>query len=430
MTRNDFRQDAHSITDSTHSAERVTEPDSHDPTEGRFLWYAIAVFALTRIVVMTAAVTAPQHRDRADSPTSWWSPVPTVRWDAGHYRQILMNGYPPEVTDTAAFFPAYSLIAKPVYWLLEPGWGSTFVAENAADIALVATSHLAALIGIIVFFQWSRKHTNRRTAFLATLLLCTYPPAMFFSTGYSEGVFFLCVALVFRLLDRDRVTAAAIVASVATATRPTGVCVAVVVVLWVLLRDRNLVGGAKFRRIIPIGLLSISGILCLELFLWWHYGRADAYFAAQANWVLPSVSNPWHKALSLTPVLKAALQPLKFALYGDFAKLLEPKVWNPFWNLAIVTVAVLGLFRSRRVPRIAFALPLLILLEAYLPDPVTGGRMIGIARYQLVALPCFLAVAASMSSKRRILVPFLACLAMLCMQCLYVRLFCDWILVG
>ena len=38
-------------------------------------------------------------------------------------------------------------------------------------------------------------------------------------------------------------------------------------------------------------------------------------------------------------------------------------------------------------------LALFVFLMAYLPDPVSGGRMIGLSRYELAAMPSFITLA-------------------------------------
>ena len=98
------------------------------------LWAAVGVFLATRLVILIAAYTAPQDRTPeerakwakhacAQQDPEWWPAVPLVTWDAGHYLEIMRNGYPRELRDTAAFFPAYPLLARalePVVALAEP----------------------------------------------------------------------------------------------------------------------------------------------------------------------------------------------------------------------------------------------------------------------------------------------------------------------
>jgi hypothetical protein len=75
-------------------------------------------------------------------------------------------------------------------------------------------------------------------------------------------------------------------------------------------------------------------------------------------------------------------------------------------------------------------LPILVFLEAYLPDPDRGSRLIGNARYQLMALPAFPLLASWLAAPRLAPARYLLCAGMLALQCVYIRLFVNWILVG
>ena len=377
---------------------------------------AAAGFLCTRAIILVVALLAPQDRTRPDAP--WWSPVPLVRWDSGHYGGIMMNGYPPEITDTVAFFPGYSLFARP------------FALVFSADVALIVASHVAALIGILFFYDWARRCTDARTAFWAVTLLSCYPPAMFFSAGYADAFFVACVAVALWLLNRRQLLLAACASAVATATRPTGVALAAVVLIAAIIQARQGTWPRRLVRWAAVGLLSISGLLLHELNLWHRYGRPDAYFAAQTYWAPQHVRNPWHRILALTPVIQPSLLPVKVTLRGQFGELLHARTWNQLFNLLIVILGVVGLCRPGRIPRVAFLLPIFIFLLAYLPDPAAGGRLVGIARYQLAALACFLLIARRLVRPRwwPVLPGVLA--AGLFLQFCYVRGFCNWELVG
>lgn len=388
------------------------------------LWFAVAGFLLTRVVVWVAAYAAPQDRARPDAAGKWWSDVPLMRWDGGHYGHIQRLGYPPQINDTTAFFPAYPLLSRPLMLLFHPDW------------ALVLTSQIASLIGVIFFYSWAKARSDARTAFGSVLLLSCYPPAFFFSAAYGDGVFFLCVALALWLLDRKQFTAAAGVCAVATAVRPPGLMLAFLATLWIWMRRPYRSWPRRIGAIALLGALSVSGLAAFQFYLWQHYGRFDAWTAAQQSWSPKPVPRAWSKALTLRPVLQPALQPFKCVIRGvrgepgAFAKLLEPFTWNMTFNVLILFIAGAGLYRPRNIPRLAFLLPILLFLIAYLPDPVTGERLVGIARYQLVALPCFVWLA-GWSGLRRWPAVFIALLAaLLAFQTIYVAQFCNWILVS
>lgn len=415
-----------------------------DRLERYGVWLAVAAFLCTRAIVLVVALLAPQDRTRPDAP-AWWSDVPLVRWDAGHYGRIMMDGYPAQISDTAAFFPGYPLFARPFAVLFKP------------EVALIVASHVAALACALLFYAWARGYTDARTALWAVMLWSCYPPAMFLSAGYADAVFVACVVAALWLLQRRQFWLAAVASAYATATRPTGLALAAVVVLAVIAYGPRSPWPRRVVQWIAIGAIAVSGLVAYELFLWHHYGRADAFFAAQASWTPAVAKHPWHRILSLTPVIQPALQPVKSVLRGDFGALLEAKTWNATFNLLAVILGFVGLLARRKrgqappryepsmdegrsgaepvpvsggTPRVVFLLPIFIFLLAYLPDPVNGGRLVGIARYQLAALPCF-ALLAGWRLLRRWPAVFVVLLAALFfLQCLYVRGFCNWILVG
>lgn len=412
----------------------------------RWFLLALTAFAATRLLVNVAALATPVDPARSEARAPWWSPLPLVRWDAGHYRRILTAGYPCDLSDTAAFFPGYPLATWPLAQVFD------------ADLALVATSHVAALFGVVLFFDWCRRLADARTAFWSVALLSCFPTAIFLSAAYAEGVFLACVAATLWLLERGRTWPAAAACAFASLTRPTGLALAAVVALWDLLRttavtpgpdangQRMRVAGAprctaparagtprprRWARAALVGLVASSGFAGFSAYLVLHYQRLDAPGAVQAFWLSPPNRHPWVRALTLQPVVGAALKPVRCLVNGPWAELAHPRTWNQAINLTIVVLALAGLRAPGPVPRLAFLFPLLVFLMAYLPDPVSGGRMIGIARYQLVALPCFL-LAAHRLVERGWTVALAALAAlMLAMQCgMYAPGFVNWILVS
>lgn len=400
------------------------------------LWAGLAFFAATRVLVMAVAFAVAGDQPLPGSH-GWHSPIPTMRWDAGHYLYIFMHGYPPLVdgalprppaSEVAAFLPGYPLAARPLGRWMSP------------DAALVTVTHVAALVGMVFLYLWSRRHGGQRAAFWCVVLLSAYPPAMYFSTGYADGLFFALVALALWLLDRGRPFWSALACGLASATRPTGLAVAAVLAVWVLVQGPTGRWGRRLVRAAVVGAIAVSGFVAYQLYLWAHYDRPDAFFAVQESWTPPQGPEPpllW--LVTLKPVTQPLSKPVKYLARGVYylvtldgtrareqlGALIVPPTWNAWWNVILLTAGIVGLIRPGKIPRLLFLLPILIFMEAWLPDPYRGGRLIGIARYQLAALPSFLLLATWMVSWRRPASRYAAIATLLVMQCLYVRYFVN-----
>lgn len=383
-------------------------------------WIAPAVYLLTRVVVFFVAYTAPQHRDRPDGP-EWWSHQPLMRWDGGSYAAIAIGGYPPgpPVPSTVAFFPAYPLLTRPLTRILHP------------HDALVVVSNVAGFAAILFLYAWARRRAGA-AALWCVILISAWPAAFFLSAAYADSVLLLCVAASLWLLDRGRTMSAAAVTAVATATRPTGLALAVVVSAWAAidaLRRRE--PRRRLPRVALVGLLSVGGLIAHQAYLWHRYGTAGAFFRSQAEWKVRSgASHPWLRAVTFQPVVNGSLRPIKYLVRGQFHRLDEPETWNPLLNAAIVAIGVAGLVRSGGIPRVLFLLPLGVFLMAYSLDPVGGTRLISIARYQLAGVPSFLLASLWASRPAGRGPAAIVALAMMALQIHYVRGFVDWQFVG
>lgn len=384
----------------------------------RYGWLlALGGFILTRAVVLLAAWTAPQ--DRAQPGPDWWSDWPLLRWDSGHYLGILREGYPATINDTVAFFPAYPLTAAAVRDL-------TGISD---EDALVFSANAAALLAAALVFAWARRAAGDAAAVRSVWLLAAYPASLFFSVGYTEGLFLLCTIASLLAMQRGWAPLALLAAAVASATRPPGAIVSLVVVLWLWQRDNWRCRPATLARLCASALISVSGLLAHQGYLAAHYGRTDAFAAAQQTWRARTVKKPLRDALTLRPVLSAAWRPVNYVLSGRWDRLAAHRTWDSFLNVLLLSIACAGLWRPGPFPRVVYLLAILTFLMAWLPDPAGGARLYGISRYQLIAIPCFVRLA-QWSAFRS--VPCLAAwLALwLTLQTVWMRGFVDWQPVG
>jgi len=171
-----------------------------------------------------------------------------------------------------AFFPVLPLVARPLSHIM-PG---------AAALILIA--NLCALVGFGFLYSWAKQLAGSRVAMLCVLILSTYPGAVFFSAGLTEGPFFMLAAMTFWMLQRGKYWPAAIVAAIATATRPTGVALSLLVPVYYVVQHRQLPLPKRAAMFVVLGFVSCLGGLIYQGFIWHRYQAFDAYFQAQHKW--------------------------------------------------------------------------------------------------------------------------------------------------
>lgn len=419
-------------------ASASAAPSGFDGARG--LWAAAGIFALSRALVLIAVATTTysgKYRPGVLPGPDWWSPVPLQRWDAGHYQYIATFGYPKDIVDATAFLPAYPLTAWPLTRVMLP------------DLAMVIVASVESLLAILAFFVWARCVVGGATALIGVAILCAYPPAMFFSAGYPEGLRVLCLSIMLYCGTRGWWWRGALAGAAVTATHPTGVAIAAAYCMWGVLAGlvpavpaggaaagpsvplglspSNLrAAAARLPKFFVVGLVCAAGLTMHALYLWKHYERRDAFFASQSTWQ----PNPEHQhlrhALLLRPLLEPSFRPIKYLWRGQFGKLAEPDTWNRLLNLLVLVIAVTGLMRPGSIPRWSFLVPVFVFLLCYLTDPYNGTRLEGISRYQLAALPCFLWLAQWSALRSRPLAMSGVIAALLLLEILYVRAYVRW----
>jgi len=283
----------------------------------------------------------------------WWSarnllrvepflrPVPSgggewiegwLRWDAVWYRSIADAGYSyrPGSMSSVAFFPGYPLVVRFVSALT----GDTSIAGVA--VTVVAGSAAAWLL-----WRWTGTSAaavvgslgERRCAVAALL---AWPWAYYLYGAVYADALFLALALgAFVLVEQDRIALAAFVATVAGATRPVGIAVAIALALRVVERR----GGWRAVRLPTAGALALglSGVVAYGGYLWLTFGDPVAFSTVQAapGWDQPAGLHTWLKA-SLFEELRAPTgrAPVRILVVQAILTLtvvsLIPMVWRRF----------------------------------------------------------------------------------------------------
>lgn len=211
----------------------------------------------------------------ADNPLAGWG-----RWDAAHYALVAFEGYvgpSGEPVQSRGFFPLYPMLTRGFAWIV-PG------EATRADVALagVVVANICFLAMVVVLAKMIAIQFDRETALTATTLLMVSPFAFFFSAGYSESLFMLCVVLAFWFAYRQQWIGASVAIALASSTRLLGLAL-IPCILWIAWKHR-----AEIRDLVIIPVVGALGTLAYVIWTWFKYDDALAYWNAQStfwgNW--------------------------------------------------------------------------------------------------------------------------------------------------
>ncbi|MCU0268385.1 MAG: hypothetical protein MUF83_07025 [Acidimicrobiales bacterium] len=339
-----------------------------------YLVVAVAVW----VVVWLASVHLPRTELYAsgagfDGPALFegWA-----RWDGLWYRSIARHGYEayPDVQSSVAFFPLLpSLIAV--------------VAVLGVD-EIVAGSVLSVVIGAtaaVLLWRWCADRLSPAAATTAVLALCLYPYALYLQGAvYAEGLLLALGLGAFLALERDRTVLAGVLGAGAVLARPTGVAVALGLLVLAVERHvatRRRTGSPRWwplpvsRRDLPL-LLPPAALAAWCTYLWVSFDDPIAFATVQET-------DGWDQGSGPTTWFKAAL----------FRQWLE-EGWQPT-TARLVFQALLALGAVALLPRIAtrFGLGYAVHTAVLVGMVVVGSKDFqGAGRYLLPAFSLFAVV--------------------------------------
>ena len=340
-------------------AERPLEqPRSSRLLQG--LGYPLAVWAGSRVAVyVVLAMQGWTDRHPRESGLSWHALFSSLSdWDATWYGWIAQHGYDPSLGhgNTAAFFPLYPMLWAPLTWLPGP-------------ITMWATVLSSLLFGaaLCLFYRMTERRYDEPMARRAVLYLAVFPLTFVFSLPYAESLFLLCALAAFAFTWHGRWWLGCGVGALAVLARPVGIAL-LPALAWRRYRERGLAPAAYLPLLIlPAAELAFFG------YLYWRTGDPLAHFHAQKR--------GWDRGVSVLPVVLGKTiwdvftgGQLRFLVHVAFTLL-----WCGLWYHA---------WRKLRLEAeyLIFA-ALLILL------PTSGGLIVSMGRFGMVAFPLFWSLA-------------------------------------
>jgi mannosyltransferase PIG-V len=322
--------------------------------------YPLTVFAVSRVAVYgllaTAGWTSRVPRESGLSYHGLFAPL--GQWDAVWYGWIAQHGYDPAIGhgNAAAFFPLYPLAWRVVSILPGPMtlWGS-----------LLSSALFAA--ALCVLYAITRGRYDEGMARRTVLYLAIFPLTFVFALPYAESLFLLLTLGAFALTWHGRWWQGSAVGALAVLARPVGIAL-VPALAWRRYRSE----GWRWRAYLPL-LLMPAAELAFFLYLGWRTGNFMANPEAQERgWGRGVSILPWVVAHTLWhDVIEGG--HLRFLIHIGFTLL-----WCVLFYKA---------WRMRMPGEYLIFAALAVLL------PTSGGLLVSMGRFGMVAFPLLWALA-------------------------------------
>jgi hypothetical protein len=199
-------------------------------------------------------------------------------FDGKWYRGITADGYKfdPKRHSNIAFFPLYPLAARGI--MLLTGCSSSWA------MLLVAHASLVAAFVFLHAYARCRYPTDSETLAGCILIAFAFLPAtFFFRMAYSEALFVLITLVALMAMERRwPIVAVALTVGLVTATRPVGVALVPVFLLYLWQRQPRPV--PFLLRSLALTPLACAGILAYMGYQYLKFGQPLAFALTQEHW--------------------------------------------------------------------------------------------------------------------------------------------------
>ena len=319
-----------------------------------------------------------------------------ARFDAGWYAAIALEGYDrewrPGLKQDIAFFPALPLLIRPAGALVGMNHTSHMRERRLLRALWAGVVVSLAAFGVALFYvaRLSDMLTGGHTPAAATLLLASYPFAVFFSAPYTESLFLLGCVGAFYHFHRAQYVAASLFGLLVGASRPNGFLLAVpLAVLAVEPVVRAWRGGAPTASIgwrmvggrLLVASMPVVTMLLFTVYLfnvtgvWFAWARTHAAWGR--TWGTRPIAQGWEWLT--TEGLMAVFKGVPYDTLNTFAAIFALLlVWPVFRRLGV-----------------AYALFALVNLV----PPIFAGGALSMGRITSTIFPLFIALAAIVPSR-------------------------------
>jgi hypothetical protein len=356
----------------------------------------VRAFLVSRLLVVLAgaggALTLVKHAPGHEAATSLrqLGPVGSVlagsidRFDATYYLGIAAHGYGAASSGRLAFFPLYPLTIRILSVLTGSGVIAGFLVSAAAFMAALVLLH-----------RLTELELDRRAADVTVLLLAFSPLSFFFTAVYTESLFLLLSVASVLAARQGRWRLACGLGALATLTRPTGILLAIALVL-LRVRER----GGPDRSLgwvlaLPAGLLGYMAFLASSGYGWL------ASFQAQSGWQRVTTGPVAGLASAVWAGLRGAVR------IAGGGTIYHPGLLGPFSQGAesVILLGVLALMIAgtglalRRLP-LAYGVYAAAVIVLCVSSPEVGQPLWSLDRFALTLFPLWMVAGAWVAARR------------------------------
>jgi hypothetical protein len=319
--------------------------------------------------------------------------APWSRYDAIWFEQILTHGYRAGDGSTS-FHPLYIWLSTPLYHL-----------GVNAPLSLLFTSSLATLVFLGVFYKLARLDHEPETAWIALLLLMTFPVGFILFAPYTESLFMLWAAAALYSIRRERWGLAALFSFLAGLTRQQGIFLALPLAwgLWDT-SQRSLRGIRKTWRAWLSLLATPAGLIIWTIYRIGYLHEGSLNFTNTQGFIYSALLSPSASKIVAGQVFTWPWDAFIMAI----SKAIHSPDLNDFMNLGFGIAFLIAFIISWRYLKISDRLYSFVIIVISF-STISGQYFYeSLPRHLLLAFPVFLGLSAVVQNHRQKLL-LLAC---------------------
>lgn len=285
-------------------------------------------------------------------------------FDGAHYIKLAQSGY--QEAFTQAFFPLFPYLIH----LLN------FITHNGL-ISGVIISHLATLGFVYYFIKLGKLDFKPSTLHWSLAFLLLFPTSFFMFSVYTESLFLFLTAFSFYQVRQENFVKAAILASLASATRLIGIFLFPVVLYQYYQKHKRRPLKTNLPEYLGLSLISTSGLLFYLNFLRLKFGNFMIFATSQPDFGAGRQIN------KLVMFYQVIWRYIKMFVTVNFSNDIYPVLVFEFGlSLVFLGLIIYAVFKKFPKSYLIFIIPSFLL-------PTLTGTFLSMPRFLLSCFPLF-----------------------------------------